>query len=120
MGLFRQRPKQPEVSDADPFASVLVAKYQDMVESFRGSEKGTLRLVTGGPVQLTRPIAVRWSTESDSSESYRGDPNFDSPAMADREAEKTFEHFDAHVATLRQNAWRLIAIDGRNLFFERG
>lgn len=84
-----------------------------------GPRSEGLRLVTGGPLELTRPIAVSWDTGAGATEVYRGNPNFDGPAMADLQAQATFQRFDREVERLIAAGWQLSGIEGRNLIFER-
>lgn len=103
----------------DPFSPELQERYGSMIDPRSGIQQGVLRLVTGGPLALTRPIAVSWRTQRDSVETYRGNPNFDSESSADEQSRKTFDHFDKEVTRLRSEGWWLSSIDGRNLVFER-
>ncbi len=124
MGWFSKRRATPQggpEAHQDPFAPTLAASYGVLVSrsTGRAAQRGVLRLVTGGPLNLTRPIAVSWNTGAGPVETYRGDPNFDGPAMADTQAQATFQRFDREVERLVAAGWRLCSIEGRNLIFER-
>ncbi len=127
MGWFSKKSENSAVQQGgayahqDPFAPALAASYGVMVSRAAGrpAQRGVLRLVTGGPLELTRPIAVSWNTGEGPVETYRGDPNFDGTEMADAEAQETFRRFDHEVEELVRTGWRLCNIAGRNLIFER-
>ncbi len=127
MGWFSNRsktsgaPQGGAEAHQDPFAPTLAASYGVLVArtAGRARQRGVLRLVTGGPLELTRPIAVSWNTGEGPVETYRGNPNFDGPAMADAQAQTTFQRFDREVEGLVAAGWRLCSIEGRNLIFER-
>ncbi len=95
-----------------------MAKFAALVEQEKpGGQLGVLRLVTGG--SPTRPIAVNWRERADGAgeEIYRGSPSAD---MAEAQTQETCEKFDEKVTELRSQGWRIIGVDGRNLFVQLG